>query len=215
MPEPDYKVIVIGAKSGHVRSNQSWILGRLLRDFEDSMKVKPAKINKLAPDYEALRVSIFQVDKHHKPGVPTGDWVWYSGFVVGLIQIVISLVPLGINSNWAPVLITIGGNTLAFVHGGLTQWGEEKWACPTTGGWTASLTQGNGSRNVMVILGNNHGLDLEILAGKSLRTEYSTLTRVSLCVLSLFWILLLVSVSGLNTDTWCKSSTDVSLLIDS
>lgn len=205
MPEPDYQVTVIGAKSGHIRSNHSWVIGRLLRDFEHSIGKKYPKLNKLAPGYEALRVSVFQVNKGGKAGVPKRDLVWYSGFAVGLIQVSIASIPLALHSNWAPLLITFGGTILALLHGGISQWRHEKWASTTTGGWTASFTQGNGSRNVMVIIGNNHGLDLEILAGKSLRAECSVFTRVSLFCLSILWLVLLVSVAGLNTDTWCKS----------
>jgi len=34
MPTPDYSSIVINAKSGHIRRNHSWIIGRILRDFD-------------------------------------------------------------------------------------------------------------------------------------------------------------------------------------
>ena len=34
MPPPDFKRIVVGAKSGHSRDNKSWMIGRLVRDYE-------------------------------------------------------------------------------------------------------------------------------------------------------------------------------------
>jgi hypothetical protein len=34
MPEPDYASIVINAKSGYTRDNRSWLVGRVLRDFD-------------------------------------------------------------------------------------------------------------------------------------------------------------------------------------
>ncbi|OTA59590.1 hypothetical protein K449DRAFT_372580 [Hypoxylon sp. EC38] len=204
LPQPDYPVLVVGAKSksGHVRTNQSWIIGRLLRDFDHSPAMTAPRMNKFAPDYEALRVTIFQVDGRRKAGVPTRDWIWYSGFFVMLVQIVISAIPLAIGGDWAPIVITVLGTTLSLLQGAVSQWREEKWACPTTGGWTTSLTRGNGSRNVMVILGNNHGLDLEILAGKSLKTKSSIASRAFLFLLAIFWLVLLISVAGLHANSW-------------
>ncbi|KAI1206298.1 uncharacterized protein F4807DRAFT_235579 [Annulohypoxylon truncatum] len=202
LPQPDYPVLVIGAKSGHVRTNQSWIIGRLLRDFDHSQAKAAPNLNKFAPDYEALRVTIFQVDRRRKAGVPTRDWLWYSGFAVMLAQIGISVIPLAIEGDWAPILVAVSGTTLSLLQGAVSQWREEKWACPTTGGWTTSLTRGNGSRNVMVILGNNHGLDLEILAGKSWKPKSSIPARAFLFLLALFWLVLLISVSGLRANAW-------------
>jgi hypothetical protein len=34
MPEPDYPSIVINAQSGYIRDNRSWVIGRVLRDFD-------------------------------------------------------------------------------------------------------------------------------------------------------------------------------------
>lgn len=161
------------------------------------------KFDKNAPGYEALRVTVFQVDGKHKPGVPTRDWVWYSGFAVILIQVAISAVPVATYSDWAPIMITIAGTILSLLQGALFQWREEKWACPTGGGWTASFTQGNGSRHVIVVLGNVHGLDLEILAGNTWKPRSSALTRLFLFVMAIVWLILLVSVAGLSTDSWC------------
>lgn len=202
MPPPDYQVTVIGAKTGHIRSNRSWVIGRLLRDFESTLDIP--KMNKLAPDYEALRVSVFQVDRRHEAGVPIRDWVWYSGFFITLVQIAISVIPLVTSSDWAPLFITIAGVFLAQLQGAIFQWREEKWACPTRGGWTLSLTQGNGSRNVMVILGNNHGLDLEILATTNQTARPSIWTRVFVTLMAILWLVLLVCVAGLNDNSWCK-----------
>jgi len=43
MPEPDYSSIVINAKSGYLRENNSWVIGRVLRDF-DYWKPKTVEI---------------------------------------------------------------------------------------------------------------------------------------------------------------------------
>jgi hypothetical protein len=204
LPKPDFPAIVIGAKSGHIRNNQSWIIGRLLRDSKNSRRKEPLQLNKLASNYEALRISVFQVDRKRKPGVPVRDWAWYSGFVVLVAQIAISIAPLVISTDWAPLLVTVGGTVLAFSQGAMSQWREEKWACPTSGGWTVSITQGNGSRNVIVILGNDIGLDLEILAGGSKRIEATPLTRIVTLVLAFLWLVFLISVAGLQANSWCE-----------
>ncbi|KAI3390534.1 hypothetical protein diail_9272 [Diaporthe ilicicola] len=152
----DYPVTVVGAKSGHVRENHSWVIGRLLRDFEQSQTAP--RVDKASPRYEALRVSVFQADSKRKAGLPARDWVWYSGFAVILIQVAISAVPTAVYHDWAPILITTSGTTLAFIQGSLRQWREEKWACPTTGGWTVSLTPGNGNILAVGLIGMIHNL---------------------------------------------------------
>ena len=205
MPDADSPALMVGAKSGHTTHNKSWIIGRLLRDFEHKLDKGPYKLNKLAPNYEALRVSVFQVDRKRTAGVPTKDWIWYSGLTIIPVQILISTLPWAINSNWAPLLITLSGNAMALLQGAIPQWREEKWACPSNGGWTVSITRGNGSRHVMVILGNNHGLDLQILSAQSARHRTSATTRGFLLFMALLWLVLLVCVAGLQKDSWCKS----------
>lgn len=202
MPRPDYPVTVIGAKSGHVRDNHSWVLGRLLRDFEQADTAP--RVDKLSPKYEALRVSVFQVDSKRKAASPTRDWVWYSGFAVIAIQVAISAIPVVVYHDWAPILITTSGTILAFFQGSLRQWREEKWAAPTTGGWTVSLTRGNGSRNVMVILGGNHGLDLEMLAGRTWTPKSTAFNRAFVSLMALLWLMLLICVAGLEQNSWCE-----------
>ncbi|KAK9773248.1 hypothetical protein AB5N19_11773 [Seiridium cardinale] len=117
----DYEVTVIGAKSGHSRANRAWIIGRMLRDYELSQRKTNVQMNKLAPDYEALRISVFQVDRRRQAGLAKRDWVWYSGFAVTLLQLVVSLIPLAANMDWAPLLITIAGTLLALLHGAIFQ----------------------------------------------------------------------------------------------
>lgn len=43
MPEPDYSSIVINAENGYTRDNRSWLIGRVLRDF-DYWKPKAVEI---------------------------------------------------------------------------------------------------------------------------------------------------------------------------
>ncbi|GAB1319241.1 RDD domain-containing protein [Madurella fahalii] len=232
MPDADMtNTMVIGAVSSHSRTTKSWVLGRLLRDEDDrvdeEMKreqdhVPPnstAEIHKgpppayqdpnataaPTPEWEALRVTVYEVDDNPPVphGVPTLDRVWFSGIVVIVVQLVVSTVPWIISADWGIFLVTAAGTVLALLNGSLPQWREEKWACTKKGGATVTITQGNGSRHAIVILGKKGvGLDLEILAIGTRTASPSAFTRVASAVLALFWIVLLVVVAGLNENSW-------------
>jgi hypothetical protein len=235
MPDADMaNTIVIGAQSGHIRSTKSWVLGRLLRDIDDivdkEMKHEQAHVPPAATGiqssvnqasqtskpattkraWEALRISVFEVidDVSYEHGVPRRDWVWFSGYAVILVQMVISIIPWIFNGDWSTFTVATSGNILALVGGSLPQWRQEKWACPKKGGATVTITQGNGSRHAMVILGKKGvGLDLEILAAGTRTAHASRITRFATAVLAFLWVVLLITVAGLKLDTWCKSST--------
>ena len=222
MPAADVdNTIVIGAKSGHARATKSWVLGRLLRDFDDlvdeSMRDEQAHV---PPDtnceeqssgrgkpWEALRVTVLEVEDNPPTahGVPKLDWVWFSGFGTIIIQLAISAVPWIIHGNWETFMVVLVGNFIALVEGSLPQWGREKWDCPKTGGSTVTITQGNGSRHAVTILGKRGvGLDLEILARGTRTARASRLTRIATAGLAILWILLLVFAAGMEQDTWCE-----------
>lgn len=231
MPDTDIpNTIVIGTKTGHSRTTNSWVLGRLLRDlnseYDRNMQqerahqppgptpdTKEASADTSLPrddgkkNWEALRITVYQFknpdDVVH--GVPSLDRVWYSGVAVIIIELCISIIPWIINDDWAPFLITAAGNFLALVGGSLPQWTEEKWACPKKGGDSVTITQGNGSRNAIHIRGQKGvGLDLEILAMGTRTFRPSTLTKMMSIILACLWICLLIAVSGLENNTWCK-----------
>lgn len=236
MPEADMaNVYVVGAASGHSRSTSTWILGRLLRDADDRVdremcqehahvppgatgdvpQPQPDKASR--PEWEALRVTVYNVDDNPPlpHGVPVLDRVWYSGVVAIVIQIAISTIPWAVDGDWSAFLITVTGNILALAGASLPQWSQEKWACPKPpkGGSTVAITQGNGSRHAIVILGHRGvGLDLEILALGTRTARPSNLTRLASTVLALLWTMLLVSVAGLDGEnSWCRSNFPYSL----
>ncbi|UKZ69027.1 uncharacterized protein TrAtP1_010041 [Trichoderma atroviride] len=161
------------------------------------------------PEWEALRATIYEVDKEPPcpHGVPTVDLVWWSGVVVIVVELVVSIIPWILYKDWGPFLIAAAGNTLALVSASLPQWRAEKWSCPRNGGATVTITQGNGSRHAIVILGQRGegmGLDLEILA-RGTRTAASSLaTKIMSVLLAFLWVVLLINVSGLKENTWCK-----------
>ena len=215
MPSADFRATVIGAKSGHARNNKAWVIGRLLRDYEQ--QERPHTMDKQSPEWESLRVSIFKTVAGSRAARPVYDWVWYSGFVVVLIQLSIAVVPLCLYGEWIVMMITVCGTVLAFSHGALLQWQKEKWECPKTGGGTVTITQGNGSRHAMVILGSHDAPDLEILAYCDGNTKCALSTRTGSAVQATLWLALVITVAGLKQGAWCgsRSSCYASTFADS
>jgi hypothetical protein len=121
---------------------------------QEKLAAKDGKGKAKGKAFEALRVTVFEVEDTPPTahGVPTLDWVWYSGFVVIIVQLGVAAIPWGINGKWDTFLVTAAGNLFALISGSLPQWREEKWACPKNGGDTTTITEGNGSRGAVVIL---------------------------------------------------------------
>ncbi|PQE05713.1 hypothetical protein CJF31_00004432 [Rutstroemia sp. NJR-2017a BVV2] len=59
---------------------------------------------------------------------------------------------------------------------------------------------GNGNQHVIVILGADHGFDLEALAAG--RAPDLQTTRIYTSALALLWLVFLVTCCGIKTDTW-------------
>jgi hypothetical protein len=205
IPDADFAAILIPAKSGHVRNNRSWIIGRLLRDHEHRAAKILQRSDQASEKHEALRVTVFELVKGRQPGTIAPDWIFYSGFFVMLAQFVVASLPIIFSHNWAILMVTCAGTILALLQGALPQWQREKWACPKHGGNTVSITQGNGSRHVMVILGDkSSGLELEILSTGSRNMPFRHREMVYISLLTSLWTVLLISVAGMSDDSWCK-----------
>ena len=215
---PDCASIVINGKSGYVRNNNSWILGRILRDYDfwmpqqgrDILEISIAKnvpskqVSGGKPPRAALFVSVFRARKDKTAGVPGHDLVWASGIVVAFFQLGIASIPFGIFGDWSVFLITCVGILLSFATGALPQWKDEKWNCRDRTDQNYILTRGNGAQHAIVILGDGHGLNLEDLAAGEPYSNLtkSLLTRVSLFVLAILWIALLITSAALENNTW-------------
>jgi hypothetical protein len=226
MPPPDYDAKVINAENGYVRDNKSWILGRLMRDFEHPLL-----------DNVGLSVTVFEAASDKKAGVPSIDWCWASGLVVIVVQLGISAIPYALYQDWGILLVTVAGVLLALATGLLPQWKFEKWACRRNTKKVLCLTGGNGTRYVMVIIGKGHGLDLEDLAvaesprmrrrgekrsqwkniisdnGSEKTVKKTTLmisdlpaafwiTRAACMTLACLWLVFLITVTSLKQNTW-------------
>lgn len=193
MPEPDCSCKVINGRNGHVRDNSSWVIGRIVRDFESWMsdsrrgdriathvqrmrkerwernrqaaeKAQPGSGSSVPrPPRVGLCVCVFKAGVAN-PGTPGKDLAYYLGFVTALLQLGIAAIPCGIYRDWSALFITAVGTILSLATGSLKQWGKEKWACRRNSKKTVVLARGNGSQFAIVVIGDGKGLDLEDLA---------------------------------------------------
>lgn len=223
MPLPDCACKVINGKSGYVRDNTSWIIGRIVRDFEawvqkdvkvhldgmidqrwkeDKDKADPGS-DVPRPPQAGLCVSVYKAEPAVK-GYAGYDLVYWLGFATAIVQLGIAAIPCGIHGDWGILLITATGILLSFVSGCLPQWKEEKWACRRKSTKNVILTRGNGSQHAIVVLGEGKGLDLEDLAAGQTNIDVSAswVTRVSVTILAALWILVLITAAGLERNTW-------------
>ncbi|KAF2226300.1 hypothetical protein BDZ85DRAFT_287387 [Elsinoe ampelina] len=234
MPKPELDCLVINAHSGYSRKNCSWVLSRILRDFDhwrpaicDELELRVLERLRSAsgppPDQRAakqatgtiskldhasvirigLRITVWQCVK--ADGVGIGDWVYWTGTVVTIIQIAISIIPWAMYDEWFTFLIVSTGSFLAYTSAGLPQWRKEKVDCrkaPPIRRKDIVLTEGNGSKEAVLLLGCDNGMDLEHFAASSRVQAGSVASSVTSILLASFWLSLLVSVAGWQRHTW-------------
>ena len=223
MPPADFSCKVINGNNGYVRDNTSWVIGRVVRDYEGWMdkrvdnhlgtmraeKWKELKKRGIAkkPMQVGLCVSIYRAQI--PVCIPAKDLIYYSGFGTIILQLSVAAIPCGISGDWSILMITACGILLSFATGSLPQWRAEKWACQTLDQVKPGkeerviLTRGNGSQHAIVILGGKGCLDLEDLAVSATNADFSTSwdTRIALFILAVLWILLLVTAAGIHRNT--------------
>lgn len=192
MPGADTACSVINVDNGQSRGNGSWVLGRIMRDFEHWMgapvkaKVEELKNSKWQfdkdralqkggdadkipyPAHAGLAVSVWKFDPDKKDQIqkPGRDILFWSGVIVAVVQLAIAAIPFGIYGNWGVFLVTSGAMILCFTTGFWKQWGREKWACRQIEPGkkrTYILTRGNGAQHAIVIECDGCGLNLEDL----------------------------------------------------
>lgn len=206
--EPDCPSRVINCSSGYGRINRSWVLGRILRDHELAVEENPG------PEYAnldatgktmSLRIDIFQIQDNEKPQI---DRVWVLGWLTIVAQLVISIAPWIRYGDCGIFLITASGTVLALLTGSLRKWNHEKWAGRRLNQpsntknktKTVCLTRGNGHRHAMVLVGNGTAWDLEALATATSASLPETPWLLG--ILAVLWSCLLITVSGLQQNTW-------------
>jgi hypothetical protein len=114
LPTPDVPSIVINIGSGYARNNQSWIIGQIIRDFEQKWmdpRVKAALTGMLDAESKHVRkstgehitikkkglcISVYQVSNEAMAGVPHRDRYWISGYIVAFLQLGIACIPRAI-----------------------------------------------------------------------------------------------------------------------
>lgn len=209
MPSPPApSSIIFSTRYGYPRANDSWILNRILRDYEKlwmpipvkekfQSMLKAANVSKMG-----LCISVFEASKDGTAGVPRRDLLWFSGYIVALSQLGIAAIPWGTSGEWEIFLLTAAGTGLAFITGSLPQWRKERWGGRHNSKKTFVLSRGNGAQHVLVIQGAGRGLDLEDLATTSEKYGSTWRTKVVFAILTTCWVVLLLTVSGIRNQSW-------------
>ncbi|KAF6804036.1 hypothetical protein CSOJ01_10488 [Colletotrichum sojae] len=159
---PDYACKVINLESGYLRESKNFVLGRLLRDMEAIENRKPSVED---DDDYPLRISVFHATFNDR-GMTEFSWsrIHLIGLAVTILQFILAVIPVIVNGSWNVILITATGTALVQWIGNLPQWRAEKLPNRQKSSQIYALTSGNGSRDIMVILGYGRCLDLEGLA---------------------------------------------------
>ncbi|KAK5716507.1 hypothetical protein LTR15_009398 [Elasticomyces elasticus] len=243
MPEPELVCKLINAESGYARSNHSWVLSRMLRDFDHwrPRACDQEKANKLAElrsenekqraqMRQQLNVAVRERDKQDTikelerlpraenlrvplrvsvwvcrsaTGRGSGDWVYWVGILVSVVQMGIGAVPWGFYGEWFTFLVAGTGTALAYSSAALPQWREEKVVVrrlqKSKG---VFLTEGNGADDVILILCEKGDLDLEALAAPQRELHSPWTTRIFTTILAVLWIAFLITVAGWKQHTW-------------
>lgn len=157
LPQPDYPVKVFNLESGYARENKNWVVGRLLRDIE-------SKVSRTRPlhDDTGIRISVFEaIENDNEPTQFSWSFVHVIGACATVLQLAIAAIPIILDRQWSIMLITIVGTLLIQVTGLLPQWRAEKLPNGQSSKDCYALTSGNGSSDIVVILGRGLCLNLE------------------------------------------------------
>ncbi|KAH0551588.1 hypothetical protein GP486_007195 [Trichoglossum hirsutum] len=218
---PDCRCKVINGKSGYAKDNSSWIIARIVRDYDHwrhpdveakmtevlKKRQKQLKLkdpNAKLPPIAGLIVSIYEPSRTVKAGTVKRDSVYWIGIPVMVVQLGIAAIPCGLFGDWGIFIITTCGIVLSLTTGLLPQWKKEKWACRSNTKHSFILTRGNGSQHAIVVLGDGHGFCLEDLASGqgNVMVKTDTQTRIALLALATLWTLLLITAAGLKANSW-------------
>ena len=162
LPPPDHPAKVLNLRSGYVRENRSWVVGRLLRDLE----ARVAREDRLGGDHCALRITVYDALENQSGGLTRFSWTGnhFAALAIIAAQFGLAVGPIVLYGEWDIMMIIAVGTFLAQMAGSLPQWRAEKLPNRQNRKEVYALTQGNGSREVVVIRGNGQCLDLEELA---------------------------------------------------
>ncbi|KAK9425515.1 hypothetical protein SUNI508_12971 [Seiridium unicorne] len=197
IPMTDCPSIVVNCANGFIRETRSWVLGRLLRDYEIRCDYNWHDQTE-GNQRRSIQIEIFNLGPVSSP---KSDFLWWLGWATIITQLVISTLPWILFDNWAILAITLAGNLLVAFTCALPQWSQEKWAAPILQcEKVVCLTRGNGHPFIMVIICAPGSWDLEKMATNKVASRSET--RWISLVLALLWVCILISVSGLKDHTW-------------
>ncbi|KAI0137999.1 hypothetical protein F4776DRAFT_70092 [Hypoxylon sp. NC0597] len=89
MPTSDCPSLLLNCSNGFIRINQSWVLGRLLRDHEIRYNVDPRSKDE-GGRAESIRIGIFNLLPVSRP---TCALAWWFVWVTLLAQVMIAIIP--------------------------------------------------------------------------------------------------------------------------
>jgi len=191
-PEPDCSCTLIEIDTGYPREVKSWVLSRLVRDFEFPGETP-----------RGLTLVFYHTSPNKTMGHPDRDWVYYSGVMVIALQLGIAVIPGALFGNWLIFILTFAGVLLAQCQAALPQWRKELWeASRIMPGKheVVCLTRGNGSPYVIVIRSDGCGLKIsDLAAGREVR-EKSTVPATF--ILTILWLIHLFCTNGVGENSW-------------
>ncbi|KAL3417494.1 hypothetical protein PVAG01_10504 [Phlyctema vagabunda] len=161
LPPPDYPAKVYNLKSGYARENQNWVIGRILRDNE----IVQSRDHPLRG--RAIRISIYEAQSRKDSRLVARfaiSRVKLLAMATIMVQMMVAALPFAWYGEWAVLFITAGGTLLACCAGALPQWRAEKLPLFRDSAKDFAVTSGNGSKDIMIVLGCGHSLDLEKFA---------------------------------------------------
>ncbi|KAJ5982710.1 hypothetical protein N7451_012810 [Penicillium sp. IBT 35674x] len=221
MPPADFPCKVVNGQTGYVRDNQSWVIGRIVRDFEHWMDKQPrvhAQAS-LTPDpsqrtvqkriqemtetkWKALKENA-RANRQPEPERPRK-----AGLCVSIYraQEAVKNCPGYDTPYITGILTTIVQLGVAAIPYGL--YGDWAIFLVTAAGILLSFSLGalsqwsKENQHAIVIQGNAVGLDLEDLSVNNPGTSASFKTMWAIITLGALWVILLITAAGIQVNTW-------------
>ncbi|KAJ7124464.1 hypothetical protein C8R44DRAFT_783541 [Mycena epipterygia] len=191
-PEPEISCTLIDVSSKYSRDIRSWVLSRLVRDYEFPGDTP-----------RGLTVTFYHTQADKTMGVQDHDWVYWTGVAVIILQLAIASIPGALDGDWLILILTFGGLVLVQLQAALPQWKKELWAgrkIDKGDEEVVCLTRGNGSAFAMVIRSEGCGIRMSDMASGAEVRHSSTIPGT--LALAALWLIHLFCTSGLEANSW-------------
>ncbi|KAF2194457.1 hypothetical protein K469DRAFT_725800 [Zopfia rhizophila CBS 207.26] len=187
MPRPDYPASVITVDLRIEKVNDSWAIGRLIRELE--LQIENDMKTWINPPEKPGKKPKKSGECHSRWEAPQHDKLYRLFFIIPLIQLLVAAIPIITQRDWSILIMTAIGVILAIMTGSNS---ENSYI----------ITRGNGHRYVFVVFADNSGsgLFLDDLAG--VVTHANTRIRLASVVFATLWIIFLIVAGGLKNHTW-------------